>query len=162
MAKLGVFGAAVREADPLAEPDEFEFCGEDFTVHGEIPPMLMIQLGAAATGKIEEQEGFGAIWEVMRCGLTVPEHRVDGETVPADASGFHRFYRLAVAQCVPLEELIRLAMALFEAQAGRPTAQRPDSQPGSLPTSTSSSGSSSTAPAWPPAGMTPVAQVLGG
>ena len=150
MAKLGAFGAAVREADPNAERDSFEFCGEAFEVQGDIPPMLMIQLGAAATGKIEEQEGFGAIWEVMRCSLTTAE----------DASGFQRFYRLAVARCVPLEELIRLAMALFEAQAGRPTEQRPDSPAGSLPISTSSSGSPSTPQDWP--GMTRVDEVLAG
>lgn len=147
MAHLGTFGAAQREARKDAEKDTFDFCGEQFVMEGEIPPMLMIQLGAAATGKIEEQEGFGAIWEVMRCGLTVPERAEDGKAIPEDASGFQRFYRLAVARCVPLEELIRLAMALFEAQAGRPTEQRPESSAGSLPTSTSSRSSASARPA---------------
>ncbi|WP_326564557.1 hypothetical protein [Micromonospora peucetia] len=160
MANLGSFGAAVREADPRAEKDTFEFCGEQFEVKGKLPPMLMVQLGAATTGKIDEQEGLGAIWEAMRCSLTEPERQVDGETIPADPAAFLRFYRLAVERCVELDDLIALAMALFEAQAGRPTAQRPDSQPGSLPTSTSSSGSSSTHPAL--AHLRPVSQVLAG
>lgn len=160
MAHLGTFGAAQREAAPITDQDSFEFCGEKFDVQGQIPSMLMIQLGAAATGKIEEQEGFGAIWEVMRCSLTVEEHEVDGKAVPEDASGFQRFYRLAVAKRVELPELIRLAMALFEAQAGRPTERQPDSPAGPPPISTSSSGSSSTPRDWP--GMTPVREVLAG
>ncbi|MFI5833215.1 hypothetical protein ACIA5A_06010 [Micromonospora sp. NPDC051300] len=160
MANLGSFGAAIREADPRAEADVFDFCGEQFTVVGKLPPMLMVQLGAAATGKIDEQEGLGAIWEAMRCSLTVPERLADGVSVPADPSAFGRFYRLAVERCVEVDDLIALTMALFEAQAGRPTEQRPDSPVGSLPTSTSSNTSPSPSPAWP--GMTPVGQVLAG
>lgn len=165
MATLGSFGAAVREADPRAEKDTFEFCGETFTVEDKIPAMLMIQLGASATGKIDEQEGLGAIWESMRVSLTVPERTVvadggEARVEPADGTQFDRFYRLAVANRVDLEDLMRVAMALFEAQAGRPTGQRPTSPGGSLSTSTSSSTSPSPHPALQ--GMTPVNQVLAG
>ena len=169
MALLGSFGAAVREADPHAQKDTFEFCGEQFEVQDTIPPMLMLQLGAAASGKIEETEGMAALWEAMRCSLTAPEREVKaedatGETklekVDADPAQFQRFYKLAVAARVDLQELIRLAMALFEAQAGRPTGQRPASPAGSLPTSTSSSGSPSRHPALE--GYTPVDQLLRG
>ncbi|GAA3781134.1 hypothetical protein [Micromonospora maritima] len=160
MAHLGTFGAAQREARAYTDPDTFEFCGERFEVKGEIPPMLMLQLGAAASEKIEQTEGMAALWEAVRCSLTVPEREVDGETRPADPSEFQRFYRLAVSHSVPLEELIRLAMALFELQGGRPTEQRPASAGGPLPTSTPSRSSSSVPPVWP--GMTPVDQVLAG
>ncbi|WP_328382925.1 hypothetical protein OHQ88_10545 [Micromonospora zamorensis] len=172
MRSLGTFGAALREADPYAEKDSFDFCGEQFEVQGRIPPMLMLQLGAAASGKIEEMEGMAAIWEAMRCSLTAPERKqmepdpeTGGQTmvertVDADAAEFQRFYKLAVASYVGLEELIRLAMALFEAQAGRPTGQQPALQAGPLPTSTSSNGSASVHPALQ--GMSPVDRVLAG
>ena len=150
MANLGSFGAAVREADPRAEKDTFEFCGEQFEVKGEIPPMLMLQLGAAASEKIEQTEGMAALWEAMRCSLTSE----------SDGSEFQRFYKLAVTNYVGLEDLIALAMALFEAQAGRPTVQQPASLGGPLPTSPSSSTSPSPSQDWP--GMTPVAEVLAG
>ncbi|MER7164496.1 hypothetical protein ABT336_00235 [Micromonospora sp. NPDC000207] len=164
MASLGTFGAARREVEEVAgtaEPTTFDFCGETFTVQGRIPAMLMLQIGAASTGRVEETEGLVALWEAMRVSLTIPERQqADGETVPADPAAFQRLYRLAVAQAVDLDELMRLAMALFEAQAGRPTERQPDSPDGLPSTSTSSSASSSVHPALQ--GMTPVAAVLGG
>lgn len=160
MAQLGSFGAAVREADPGTAKDTFEFCGEQFEVQDTIPPMLMLQLGAAASGKIEETEGMTALWEAMRCSLTAPARQVDGEQVDADPAEFQRFYRLAVAARVDLQELIRLAMVLFESQAGRPTEQQPASPAGLLPTSTSSRSSASARPALP--GYTRVEDLLAG
>lgn len=173
MTHLGSFAAAVRELDPDAPKDTFEFCRETFTVHGAIPGILMIQLGASATGKIEDSEGLGAIWEAMRCSLTIPEHEAevveddeDGEpvtvtkTVPADPAQFHRFYKLAVANVVGLEELMRLTMGLYEAQAGRPTVEPRGSLAGQRSTSPNSNTSSSTHPAF--AKYRPVAEVLAG
>lgn len=163
MSHLGSFGAAVRELDP-ASLDTFEFFGEEFTVTGVIPSMLMLQLGASATGKIEEAEGLAAVWEAMRCSLTTPEKQVTGNdgvtTVPADGSEFSRFYKLAVAHCCELEDLMRLTNALFEAQSGRPTEGPQGSLPGPSSTSPSSSTSSSTHPAL--AHLRPVGQVLDG
>ncbi|MEU1761671.1 hypothetical protein [Micromonospora sp. NPDC005652] len=156
MRSLGTFGAALREASPDTEKDTFDFCGEQFEVQNRIPPMLMLQLGAAASGKVEEMEGMAAIWEAMRCSLTAPA--VDGQE--PDATEFQRFYKLALANCVELPELMRLALALFESQAGRPTEQQPALPDGPLPTSTSSSTLSSTHPALQ--GMTPVDRVLAG
>ncbi|GAB7039702.1 MULTISPECIES: hypothetical protein [Catenuloplanes] len=164
MGHLGTFGAAVREANPTAEKDSFEFFGETFTVHGVIPPMLMLQIGAAATGKIDEQEGLGAMWEAMRCSLTIP---ATGDQ-PADGKAFDRLYKLAVNHNCNIDELMRLAMALFEVQAGRPTQEPHGSSLGQSSTSPSSSTSSSASPASPAdanpklAGMVPVATVLGG
>lgn len=134
---LGSFGAAVKELD--GEPDTFDFFGEKFVVHGTIPPMLMLQLGAAASGKIPDEEGYAAMWESMRCSLT--QATEDGTP---DGSQFDRFYKLAVSQNDDIEDLMRLAFALFEAQAGRPTVEQPTSSAGPLTTSPSSNGSSST------------------
>jgi hypothetical protein len=142
VASLGSFGAAVKELDPDGERDTFDFFGETFTVEGVIPPMLMLQLGAASSGKIEESEGLAAIWEALRCCLTLPER--DGKD--PDAAQFDRFYKLAVARREDLEDLIRVAMALFEAQSGKATERLSTSPGGPLPTSTSSNGSSAVPP----------------
>lgn len=150
MGHLGSFGAAVKELDPGAEKDTFDFFGETFTVAGVIPPMLMLQLGAASTGKIDEQEGLAALWETMRCSLDADE----------GGDQFDRLYKLAVAKRCDLEDLMRLAMMLFEAQAGRPTEEPQGSFPGPSRTSPSSSTSSSVHPAF--AHLTPVNAVLTG
>ncbi|MFI5839457.1 hypothetical protein ACIA8K_07055 [Catenuloplanes sp. NPDC051500] len=161
MSHLGSFGAAVRETDPAAAKDTFEFFGETFVVHGVIPSMLMLQIGAAATGKIDEQEGLGAMWEAMRCSLTVPA----ADDQPADGKAFDRLYKLAVNHNCNIDELMRLAMALFEVQAGRPTKEPQGSSPGPSSTSPSASTSSSASPVSTHpklADMVPVAAVLGG
>jgi hypothetical protein len=143
MANLGTFGAAVREFDPDDERDTFDFFGETFIVEGVIPAMLHIQLGAALAGKIAEMDGNAAMYEAMRCALTKPERQVDGKTEPMDESQFDRFFRLAVQKRCDLHDLLTLVFKLFGAQSGRPTEQRPTSQPGSLPTSTNSKSSAS-------------------
>lgn len=135
MARLGEFGAAQHELS--GEQDEFGFFGETFTVVSAIPPMLMLQLGAAATGKIDESEGFAAMWEALRCSLTKP---ASGD-VAADDSQFTRLYKMAVEKECELDSLMRLVFALFEAQGGRPTKQVSASSPGQSPTSPSSSSS---------------------
>lgn len=165
MANLGSFGAAVRELDPAGERDTFEFFGETFTIEGILPPVLQIQLGAAVTGKIAETEGLAAIWETMRCCLTRPERMVaefDPETrkpkvEPEDPSQFDRWFKLAVSAKCDLEELLKLAMALFEAQSGRPTGEQSTSSAGLLTTSPSSNGSSSA----PREQFRPVSELLG-
>jgi hypothetical protein len=137
--KLGSFGAAVREFDPDSERDTFDFFGREFTVHGVIPPMLMLQLGAAMTGKVSEVEGNAAMWEALRCALTAPGP-------PPDDSQFDLFYRLAVDRKCTTDELIKLVFALLGAQADLPTEQLPTSPGGQLPTSESSSTSASDTP----------------
>ncbi len=153
MTHLGSFSAAVRELDGGAERDTFDFFGEKFTVEGVLPPVLMLQLGAASTGKIDDQEAFGALWEALRCSLDAnPEE---------DATNFNRFYKLAVKHRCELEDLAKIVMALFGAQAGRPTEGQPGSAPGLSTTSPSSSASSTAQhPAF--AHLKPVNEVLGG
>jgi hypothetical protein len=153
---LGSFGAAVKELDPGADRDTFDLFGEKFEVVGVIPPMLMLQLGAATTGKIDDQEGLGAMWEAMRCSLTKPE--ADGE--PEDGSEFDRLYKVAVGKRCDLDSLMKLAMALFESQAGRPTEEPQGSLPGPPTTSPSSNTSSSASP--DSHRLIPVGQLLGG
>lgn len=160
MASLGDFSAALAELDPDAEKDTFTFFGEEFEVAGPIPTMLAMQLGASATGKISEAEGLAAMWESLRCSLTVPAHTgEDGTEVPENDSAFTRFYQTAVAKRADPPTLMRLVFKLFEVQGGRPTQAAPDFSPG--PQSTSpSSRSLSTHPEY--AHLRPVSEVLAG
>jgi hypothetical protein len=142
--KLGSFGAAARELDPAAERDTFDFFGSEFTVVGGIPAMLAIHLGAVMTGKIGEIEGNAAVWEALRCALTVPGSD-DDKTVP-DHSEFDRFYRIAVRRRCTTDELLKLVFALLGVQIDFPTEQPPASPDGQLPTSESSNSSVSDTP----------------
>lgn len=144
MGHLGEFGAAAREL--VGEKDEFGFFGETFTVVGSIPSVLMLQLGASATGKIDETDGLAAMWEALRCSLTTPKTTAeDGSEVEADPVQFNKFYKLAVENSCELDGIMRLVFALFEAQGGRPTQPVSASSPGQPPTSLSSSTSSTPA-----------------
>lgn len=146
MASLGSFGAAMREYEPPAEPDEFEFCGEKFVVRGEIPSMVHITVAAALAGKIGALDGDAALYEALRHALTVPQRTVGGEIVPADDSEWQRFQRLATSRLVDGEWITSLVLNLMAAEAGRPTVRRSTSSTGSSPTSTSSSTSASDTP----------------
>lgn len=147
MAKLGSFGAAIRELDPEAERDTFDFFGHEFTVQGVIPPVLMMHLGAVMTGKIGEIEGNAAVWEALRCALTVSGSD-DGTVVP-DHSEFDRFYKLAVRRRCTTDELLKLTFALLGVQIDFPTEQPPTSPNGQLPTGETSNSSASDTPASP-------------
>ena len=159
MGHLGDFGAALKELDPNAEKDTFSFFGEKFEVIADLPPMLIFQLAASMTGKVNETEGMGAMWAALNVSL--------GE------DGFNRFYKLAVSQCADIESLMELVMSLFQASGGeRPTVQVSDSPTGPSATSPSSSTSSSVPPAFggeqgphdatTPTRLRPVAEVLAG
>lgn len=164
MSNLGSFGAAAKEANPAAEPDDFDFFGEKFYVYGTIPAMLMLQMGAAFSGKIPDEEGYAAMWETLRCSLAKPEWEGIGDngekvTIPQDDSQFDRFYKLAVSKNADIEDMAQLTLKLFEAQAGRPTGEQSTSAVGPLTTSPSLNGLSSTPPALP--GYTRLADITG-
>ena len=142
MASIGSFGAAVRELDPDAERATFDFFDTEFTIHGTIPPMLSLQLGAAMVGKVSELEGNAAMYEAFRCCLTKPA----AGDVKADDAQFDLFYRLAVDRRCTTDELIRLVFALLGAQADLPTERQPTSQDGPPQTSETLSSSSSDTP----------------
>lgn len=144
MAKLGEFGAALKELDPDAEKDTFTYFGEEFEIAGVLPPMLMFQLAAAMTGKVDETEGMAALWEAFRVALGNEE--------------FNHLYRIAVEKRDSTESLMSVVMAIYQADAGRPTVEPSGSSHGQSTTSPSSS-TSSTHPAL--AGLTPVSELVG-
>ena len=157
MSHLGDFGAAIKELDPNAEKDTFSFFGEQFEIVAELPPMLIFQLAASMTGKVEETEGMGAMWAALNVSL--------GE------DRFKDLYKLAVTQKADIESLMELVMSLFQASGGeRPTVQVSDSPVGLSPISPSSSTSSSVPPAFggephdatTPTRLVPVSRVLAG
>lgn len=161
MAKLGSFSAAIKEFGPDVERDTFDMFGEEFTVEGVIPPMLMLHLGAAMAGKAGMFEGNAAMWQALQCALSKPEHEgPDGETVPADPAQFRRFYKLAVSKKVDDDTLIDLVWTLVGAQAGKAAEQPPTSPPGPQPASTNSNSSASDTP--PSSGLVSVEERLAG
>jgi hypothetical protein len=130
---LGDFGAAVKELDPTTEKDTFTFAGEEFTVVEELPAVLILQVGAFMTGKVDESEGMGAMWSALEISLGTDD--------------FARFYKLALSSRAAVETLMELVMAIFQATGGeRPTVQVLDSPVGESPTSPNSSTSSSPPP----------------
>lgn len=143
MTSLGEFDAAVREATPDAEPNTFVFGGVEFTVAGRIPAILMVQLGAAAGTGVDEVEMAAGLWTVF------------GRAIGPDR--FDEFFQLALERETELEDLMRLAFALYKAQAGRPTKRLPGSSDGPPPTSPNSKPSS-THPAL--AHLRPVGEIL--
>jgi hypothetical protein len=175
MAHLGDFGAAVKELDPNAERDTFNFFGEKFEIVDDLPPMLIFQLAASMTGKVAEEEGMGAMWSALNVSLDEPDLEPwDGEGKdprPAPKKQFAKLYKLAVSQKADIPSMMELVMNLFQASGGeRPTAQVSDSQAGLSPTSPSSNTSSSVPPAFggephdatTPTRLRSVAEVLAG
>lgn len=144
MAKLGSFGAAVRELDPDAERDTFDFFDSEFTVHGVIPPILMLRLGAFMAGELGDIEANAVVYKALRRALTIPGDP-STKTRP-DLSEFDRFEELALTRMCSTEELIRLVFSLVGIQIAFPTEQPPTSPDGQLPTSESSNSSASVTP----------------
>lgn len=146
MASLGSFGAAAKEADPDADQDTFEFCGESFTVVGEVPAMVELTLTASLAGKVGPIEGDTAVFEALRYALTVPEREQGGKNTPADATQWRRFYQVAVDKKQPGQELSAVALNIIGWQVGRPTERRSTSESGSSQTGTNSNSSASDTP----------------
>lgn len=144
MAKLGSFGAAVREADPDSERDTFDFFGQEFTVRGVIPAMLVLRLGALMAGELGEIEANAVVYKALRCALTVPAE--PGSKGRGDEADFDRFEELANDRMCTADELLRLVYSLLGIQIAFPTEQPPASPDGPLPTSESSSSSASDTP----------------
>lgn len=164
MGDLGAFGAAVRELDPNREQDSFTFCGKPFKVVADMPPMLAFQMGAAATGKVDQAEGLAAVWISLRISLDEPDLTPwDGageDTRPAPLKQFDDLYKLAVETHASAEELTRLALKLFEGQTGRPTERQSDSS--DSPSTTSRSSSALSSDPRLPSHLRPVSEVLSG
>lgn len=157
MADLGSFGAALKELDPNREKDSFTYFGEKFEIVSALPPMLIFQLAAAMTGKVDETEGMAALWEAFRIALGDDE--------------FNRLYRIAVDKRDSTEGLMTVVMAIYQNDAGRPTVQPSDSSAGLSSTSPSSSPSSTVTGSVPALGLVdrsgtndfvPVSRILAG
>jgi len=151
---LGSFGAAVRELDPDADKDTFEFLGHTFTVYGAMPEILKWQLASAVAGNGTMASLRAAEWSALMAALT--KQTEDDE----DVTEFTRFYLLAVEKKANEQSLQELVTKLFEVQAGRPFEEPPGSSAGQSETSPSSNGSSSTPPDSPR--LVPVDKLLNG
>ena len=157
MADLGSFGAALKALDPNAEKDTFTYFGEKFEIVSALPPMLMFQLAASMTGKVDETEGMAALWEAMRIALGDDE--------------FNRLYKIAVDKRDSTEGLMEVVMAIYQNDSGRPTVQPSDSSDGLLSISPSTSPSSTVTDSVPALGLVdrsltddfiPVSRILAG
>jgi hypothetical protein len=175
MADLGSFGAALKALDPAAEKDTFTYFGEKFEIVSALPPMLMFQLAAAMTGKVDETEGMAALWEAFRISLDEPDLEPwDGpgeDQRPAPKQQFNRLYRIAVDKRDSTEGLMTVVMAIYQNDAGRPTVQPSDSSGGLSSISPSSSPSSTATDSAPALGLVdrsqsddfiPVSRILAG
>lgn len=159
MAHLGDFNAAIAELDPAEERDTFTFMGERFEVVGIAPPILTFQLGAAFTGKIPMDEALASMWEVWRVSLDQPDAE-PGE--PEPVRQFDRFFRVAVEKRAHEETLVKLAIAIYEGRAKRPTVEPRGSIPGLSSTSPSSNPSPSKYSDPELRNLRPVREVLAG
>jgi hypothetical protein len=144
VAKLGSFGAAVREIDPDSERDTFDFFDREFTVHAAIPPMLVLQLGAMMAGELGIIDSNAVVYKALRHALTVPGDDA-AETLP-DTSQFDLFEHLATKRRCSNDELIRLVYSLLGIQIAFPTEPQPTSPDGLPETGESSNSSASDTP----------------
>lgn len=139
MAKLGSFGAAMREYAPDAERDTFDFFGETFTVEGVIPSLVLMKICAGMAGELNGVEQDAAVYEALRHALTT------GGDKP-DRTQWERFSTLAAERKCASDNLVSLALSIMGAQSGKDTAPLPTSAPGSPDTSTPSNSSASDSP----------------
>lgn len=144
MAKLGSFGAAARELDPDAERDTFDFFGQEFTVVGVMPAMVVLRLGALLAGELNDIEANAVTYQALKYILTKPGDPAT-KTRP-DSSQFDRFEDLATERMCDTNELIRLLYSVLGYQISFPTEQPPTSPDGPLPTGESLSSSASGTP----------------
>lgn len=129
MATLGSFGV---ERPPVE--DSFAWFGVDIRVHPDLSDLVIIELFGAMQDKPNDDEDHGpAMLEAMSSIVATLVH-------PDDVDAFMRTSRSHRQQ---LEDIVRLAMELLGALAGRPTQLPSDSSDGQLTTAPSSTGDSS-------------------
>lgn len=137
--KLGSFGAAVRELEPEAERNTFDLFGREFTVHGVIPPMLMLRLGAMMAGELGAIDSNAVLYKALYHALTIPGDKA--ANIRPDDSQFEEFEELATDRMCTVDELIRLVYSMVGIEIAFPTEPQPTS-PDGLPTTSDSSKSS--------------------
>lgn len=129
MALIGEFEAAVREADPGREPDQFKLCGEVFTVSDRDLTVPM--------GRFSQVARAGEHAETLR-GLAAMVDLIEAVVVPGDRE---RFLRVASDNGVGPDVLMAIVQAVVERATGRPTRQPSESSDGLSPTGANSKGS---------------------
>lgn len=134
MAKLGSFGAAMRELDPESERDTFEFFGETFTVEGVVPSLLYMKVCAGLAGELGGIESDATLYEMLKHALTAPGDK-------PDRTQWERFYALALERKDTADDLVSLALAIIGFEAGKDRGPSPTSADGSSSDSPSSSSS---------------------
>jgi hypothetical protein len=115
---IGEFGAAAREADPQAEPDQFKFYGETFTVAERVGAMPLLRFAAVAESgtQASEMEGMAAMYELIRDCL-----------IPGD---WPRFQKVAADNKATDDEFLEICGAVYKAATARPTQRPTDSVDG--------------------------------
>jgi hypothetical protein len=111
VALIGEFEAAVREADPEREPDQFRLCGELFTVSErnlDVPFMRFAKIAQTGADSASS-EGLAAIFDLVTT-VVVDEER-------------ERFLETATRRGVDSEVLMEIVKVIVEARAARPTRQ---------------------------------------
>ncbi len=157
MAKLGSFGAAIREIEPDAEHDTFDYFGEEFRVVGVVPNVVSLKICAAMAGRLSGIDQDAALYEALQYALTAPAAEPDGRP---DRSQWRRFYAVAAEHRGHGDELVSLVLSILGAQSGFPTAPQSTSEDGSSAIGESSNSSASDSR--DSSHLVPVATLLGG
>jgi hypothetical protein len=136
MALIGEFEAAVNEADPSREPDQFKLNGEIFTVADEINIVALGRFARVARqgATTDDMEGLAALVDTVS-SLVIDED----QTRFLDSASKHR---------AKPELLLEIIQAVLEAQSGHPTQRPSASSAGSSATGPSSKAPSSSGPSW--------------
>jgi len=131
MAIIGEFEVAARAVDPDAEPDQFKFCGEVFTIADKIGVIPLGRFAKAAMSGLDtaEMEGMAAMVDML-CDAVVDEDR-------------DRFLQVCTQNRADGDDLMPVVQAVFEVISGRPTRQLSDSSGGLSITGVSSKAASS-------------------
>lgn len=137
MAIIAEFDLAIREAESPAEPDQFLFCGETFTVAGVIGSLPMMRLAHGMHSDAVGQMEFLGLGYALLKSVVAPED-------------WERFASLATARGAQFRDLTRIAYKIYAVQTARPTVRSSVSSDGP-PTTTEilspDSSSLATAPA---------------
>lgn len=128
MALIGEFEVAARRVTN-AEPDQFRFCGETFTVADKVGIIPLGRFAKAAMSGLDsaEMEGLAAMIDLLADSV-IDEDR-------------ERFLDTAARNRADAEDLMPIVQAVIQAKTGRPTEPPSDSSVGRSRIGESSTGS---------------------
>jgi hypothetical protein len=118
MALLGAFQVAKRQADPNAEPLQFSFEGETFTVADKVGLAPLADFAHAATSGLEtsDMEGLAAMRSMLRQVV------IDEDS--------DRLWETITRSRADGDDLMPIIQAVMEAQTGKDTPKPSDSSAG--------------------------------